>query len=541
MSRASTSRDPIIVVGGGLGGLMTARGLLRRGVECEVVDKRPEPSSAPKAITAHAALLQRLANDGIADQLKVEGIPVSSMDYHFPNDASVLRMDFTQLYGTRYPHVLVSRQATIERILRKELALKYGCRVQWGTRLVDLETDEDRGTTATLVGTDGGVRVARPDWLVGCDGVRSIVRRLLQIPFEGDEFPSYQRMIDARLYGYTFAPNSINYFMSDAGLLFIARLPDDPEIGEIYRIIISERGGDGPRAATTRETFQVALDRQFGGRVTLGKSGLASDFTIAHRVATHFRVGDVLLGGDAAHCHSIAGGMGMNKAGEDGDDLGWMLAMVAKGQAQPSLLDNYAQNRRLAAMDAGATARHLHGIIMEHNKSHQDRHKTAVELTGRSEIVGRISGLSQIYSHDVFQTSGLTPLEGLASGSIAPNIRLTTSPADDTWVHDLVDESYTLLAFQSDPNSTSELGTLAARVTHSFGDRVRVKVITPRELSAAAPAGAIISDNAEVHNVYGDSREDTLCLVQPNLHLVRRCHRSTGQEALLTKLKAVLT
>ncbi|WP_280308271.1 FAD-dependent oxidoreductase [Nocardia abscessus] len=538
MSAISASDCRIVIVGAGAAGLMTALELWLRGEQCLVIDKRPGPWSASRAITLHSSTREDLEAIGLADSLDAAGLPSYSMDYHFKGANRGMnspRLDFTRLRTTKYREILNISQDVTERILRQRLE-SLGCEILWGTELRHLTCDDGGRITATLVRSGGEVQVIRPEFLVGCDGAHSTVRRQLGIELVGAAYDNDLRMVDTVLWGLPLPRNRLHYLICDQRLVFLAALPGDPEV-PLFRVIIGEFGSEGHRADTTHALFQAAFDVHFNGAVIVDQPrSVASDFRLGQHIATRYRndSGNVILCGDAAHTQTIAGGMGLNLALQDAINLAAKLALVVKGLADPSLLRSYETERRQAATQAGDIAGRIHGMIMDPRTPLEQRAAAAAELN--DEAVGMISGHRLNYRGTASQAPGFTVLEGLAAGDRAPNVAITRGQR----VHDQVDHYYTLLGVQDEPDSTATWTKLAGQVDERFGNRVRFALVTPPGVRSDAPVTSIMAETREFHSVYGARGRNALCLLRSDRYLDLRCLEAE-QDVLLNQLGAFLT
>ncbi|MGO4613010.1 FAD-dependent monooxygenase [Nocardia sp. 2YAB30] len=531
MSQDSVARNRIVIVGAGPVGRMLAIQLRRRGVACRVIERSSGPAQTTRACVAHARTLELLDQAGIADQFVNQGRLAFSMNYHFQAVDEVARLDFTQL-DSRFPFMLNIPQNVIEQILDDHLASLEGA-VEWNTELRSVTTDIAGDITAHLVNTvDGREEVLHPEWLIGCDGLHSTVRHHMGIAFEGGEYTASQmRMTDAPLTGLTLSDDGLDYFVGDRSMLLLINLP-----GPNYRILVSDLS-ENPDTEITGEAFQRALDDRFCGTVTLGESEGSANFYIRNRIADRYRRGNVFLAGDAAHLHSPAGAQGMNLGLQDAVNLGWRLALVARGDAPEAILDRYAQERIPVAEQVIERTKRLHDLLMAHDTPIDHRLAILREPDFIQQAVQGISGISTTYRHTASDIAGITPRAGLVAGDRAPDVALTSRQS----VHELLRHpGHTVLAFQRTAQSTPTLTALRTRVAQRFGERVRVSVITSPDQRGAAPAGAVIADNDDAHKLYGADDTDTLCLLRPDGHI----HELRGlpeQETLLTTLGTLLT
>ncbi|MEU6191559.1 FAD-dependent monooxygenase [Nocardia sp. NPDC047038] len=582
MSQAAVSRDAILIVGAGPAGLTLALELLRWGVPCRVIDKRSGPATTSRSFTVHIRTLEGYDRAGIVAPLLDKGIWSGGMVFHFEGaEHEAERLAFEQL-SHRYPGILLLEQDRLESVLRAELATR-GVLVEWNTELRALTTSDSGCITATLVHTDADTRVVaqivNPDWLVGCDGVRSTVRTLLGLDFRGDEYTGSMRMMDVPVVGLPPEDRDIHYDIHRGEMLLTAPLPTEAQLPTNYRVLIHDptpARQAKPELHAARAEFQQAIDRHFDGTVMLGEPKWATVFEIWRRVSSAYRIGRTFLCGDAAHVHSPAGGQGMNAAIQDALNLGYKLAGLAAGEAPEEVLDTYEAERRPVAEQVIDGTHKLHSFMMSHGKSMDDR-RAIIRAPGFKQAAAKqISGLSYSYREVTAQPPGLLTLGGLRAGDRAPDVAITPT----LWLHDLLRHpGYTLLVLQRHPQST-----LAAWATHAaqpYSRRLRVVAITstdstrrwrppwrrerrrhcrswlgwppqrinrgalPRasrltpEVDAAAPTHAVIAESNDIFDTYGDSATDSLCLVRPDGHISLRC-RGNDKPALLAMLQTAL-
>jgi 4,5-epoxidase len=243
--------------------------------------------------------------------------------------------------GEPYGGILVMTQRETERVLLEHLQ-RLGGAVEWETELIRFALDRT-GVSAVVRrgGRDETIRVA---YLVGCDGARSVVRRLLDIRFEGATYDETFALADVRL-DWDRPRDEGAVWFSPAGVLFALPLPEPVR----WRLIVSFPPGQTP-GPLSLDLFQRLLRERAGDeRTTVSNPDWLSEFRVNRRLAARYRDARVLLAGDAAHIHSPVGGQGMNTGIQDAFNLGWKLALAAQGRAASGLLDSYQAERRPVA------------------------------------------------------------------------------------------------------------------------------------------------------------------------------------------------
>ncbi|MFJ1705123.1 FAD-dependent monooxygenase [Kitasatospora sp. NPDC088346] len=329
----------VVIVGAGPTGLTLACGLARQGVPVRVLDRAEEHPTGSRGKALNPRSLEILADLGLAESLAAHGrthLPFRKYyEGSFVNDTDPFA-DAVPTPDAPYESGLTLPQWRVEGLLREKLA-EYGVEVELGTELAGFEQDED-GVTA-LLGDGGRIRA---DYLVACDGGRSTVRKQLGIPFEGNGDPESAMVCgDVEVEG--LEPDRWHQWFGPTGAFMLCPFPGEPR----WQLQATpELDADGTPLPPSLESFRRLAER-YTGRTDLRLSNATwlSTWRINVRMVDRYRVGRVLLAGDCAHVHPIAGGLGMNTGIQDAWNLGWKLGHVARGLAGPDLLDSYQEER----------------------------------------------------------------------------------------------------------------------------------------------------------------------------------------------------
>ncbi len=492
----STSSTQVLVVGAGPVGTMVGIELLRRGVPCRLIDRLSEPVATSRAFTLHARTLEVFALQGLAERFVARGLRSRGLDFRFMELGETARLDFTTL-DSPFPYILIINQNVVEAVLRERF-VELGGTVEWQTTLDSLVQD-DAGIRATIAAADGTRETIEPRFVVGCDGLRSLVRTSIGIDFEGDSYTGQEmRMMDVPLSGWPLGDDAIHYLIVKDRMLLVTKLP-----GANYRLLISDRG-DSHRSETARSDFQLLMDA-YHPEVRLGEPEWATIFEIWRRVSTSYRRGSIFLCGDAAHIHSPAGGQGMNACLHDAFDLGWRLALVARGEAPAALLDGYERERRPIAQQVIQGSHLMHQVMMAHGTSVEERIKITQTPDYHRRTVRQVSGLAYTYRDPELATPGLV------DGDRAPDARIDGAHR----VHERIDGLYfTLLVFQRHAAGRAGIEALVRRAAERHGNRLRARIIAAPGLGVGTVPGAIVADGLEAHEAYGASDADVACLVR---------------------------
>lgn len=323
----------MLIVGAGPTGLALALELAARGVACRIVDQAPVRSDKSRAFVVHARTLELLDRHGLADALVARGR--TTLDGEIAvggRTRAELRLADIGVDDTRFPYLLFVSQVETERVLEGALGAA-GVQVERPVALVGLTA----AGGATLRHGDGTDEVVRARWVVGCDGAHSFVRKAAGMTFEGAPYEQSFMLADARV-AWAEPPRLRALLLRD-GLLMMIPFP-----GDMYRFVAA--GGPPAPEEPTLADFQARFDAASPHPGRLHDPAWIARFRLHHRGVDRYRAGRLFVAGDAAHIHSPAGGQGMNTGIQDAINLGWKLAMVARGEAPEALLDSYDAERR---------------------------------------------------------------------------------------------------------------------------------------------------------------------------------------------------
>ncbi|MGD1221559.1 rifampin monooxygenase [Streptomyces krungchingensis] len=357
----------VIVVGGGPTGLMLACELRLHDVNVVVLEKLTEPTKETRGRGLHARSVEVMDQRGLLDRF----LAVSDT-FQVGGLFGGIVKPWPDRLDTAHPYGLSTLQPATERLLR-ERALELGTDLRRGCEVVGLSQDED-GVTVELA---DGARL-RSRYLVGCDGGRSVVRRLIGVGFPGVPATVETLLGDMELAEDPATVEAVVAEVRKTQLRFGTIANDDGT----YRVVVPAAGVSEERAtAPTFDEFKQRMRAVAGTDFGVHSPRWLSRFGDATRQAERYRVGRVLLAGDAAHIHPPTGGQGLNLGVQDAFNLGWKLAAEVDGWAPEGLLDSYHAERHpvgaavldntraqitLLGTDPGATAlRELFSKLMD--------------------------------------------------------------------------------------------------------------------------------------------------------------------------------
>jgi 2-polyprenyl-6-methoxyphenol hydroxylase-like FAD-dependent oxidoreductase len=387
---ADMSEHAVVIAGGGPTGMMLAAELALAKVDVAIVERRPNHVLvSSRAGGFHSRTIELLDQRGVADRFLAEGqVAQASMI-----GTTVLDMSD---FPTRHPYSLGIWQNQIERIMAAWIE-ELPVRVYYGSEVKGFAQD-DTGVDIELSDSQS----LRAQYLVGCDGGRSVIRRAAGIEFPGWDPTKSNLIAEAEV---TEEPD-LGIRKDAVGVHGIGRLEYEIRDGEVVymdrgpvRVMVTERQL-GPSSEPTLSDLSEALITVYGTDFGIHDPTWISRFTDMTRQAAAYRARRVLLAGDSAHVHYPAGGQGLSLGVQDAVNLGWKLARVVYGTSPESLLDTYHGERHPVA------ARTLRHTMAQTALQRQDeRTKALVEVVSelammdepRKRLVGMVSGLDIHY------------------------------------------------------------------------------------------------------------------------------------------------
>jgi 2-polyprenyl-6-methoxyphenol hydroxylase-like FAD-dependent oxidoreductase len=326
----------VIIAGCGPTGAVLAAELRLHDVRVLVLEKETEPVSFVRIVGLHIRTIELMAMRGLLDRIREHGRQrpaggfFAAIDKPAPTD-----LDSAHAYLLGIPQPVIVD-------LLEEHAVKLGAQVRHGCAVTSFEQD-DEGVTVELA---DGERL-RSRYLVGCDGGRSTVRKVLGVGFPGEPSRNETLMGEMAMSAPRDEIAAKAAEIQETTKVFSVQ----PFGAGVYRVVVPVAGVSDRAEAPTLEDFRQQLRTIAGTDFGVHSPRWMSRFGDATRLAERYRVGRVLLAGDAAHIHPPAGGQGLNLGVQDAFNLGWKLAAQIRGWAPDTLLDTYQAERRQVAED----------------------------------------------------------------------------------------------------------------------------------------------------------------------------------------------
>lgn len=333
-------RHDVIVVGAGPVGLTCAVGLARAGLDALLIEAEPQLSEELRASTFHPPTLDMLEEFGVTSALIRQGLVTPNWQVRMHETSERAEFELSILKGhTRHPYRLQCEQWKLSRMLVSLLTAE----LWFDTQAIGVQQSDEK---VTLTVERSGERMALEcSYLIGADGARSAVRKALGLGFEGVTFPETTLLATTH---FDFAQHleglsGVNYCWAPTGTFSLLKLPGE------WRVSLYPDDGESVEQALEDDSIERKLQRIVPRHERYHVSQ-KRPYRIHQRVVDRYRVGRVLLAGDAAHLNSPSGGMGMNGGIHDAFNLCEKLSSVIRG-ADPQLLDLYERQRRPVALE----------------------------------------------------------------------------------------------------------------------------------------------------------------------------------------------
>jgi len=328
----------VFIVGAGPTGLVLALWLVRQGVRVRIVDQTSAPGTTSRAIAVVPRTLDLYRQVGLAATLVERGLKLGAGNLWIRAEpVAHLKLGEMGSGLSPYPFLVMFPQDEHEQLLIDQLE-RHGVRVERSTTLVGFERHGDH-VVVRVSDSAGHIGDGRASFLAGCDGAKSTVRRVLEIPFDGGTYAHMFYVADVDAKG-PMVNGELHVALDEAdflGLFLLAGKGRARLIGTVREEALTR--GD---SLEWQDVSSSVFERL---HIEVERVNWFSTYHVHHRVASRFAEGRVFLLGDAAHIHSPVGGQGMNTGIGDAVNLAWKIAAVVHSRASMGLLDTYEPER----------------------------------------------------------------------------------------------------------------------------------------------------------------------------------------------------
>lgn len=527
----------MLIVGAGPVGLTLALALGRRGVRCTLIEKKAAPEFLPKMERCNARTMEIFRRMGLAEKVRAAGLaPDVPMDVYVAlamNEPPLLRLAYPSVTQAKAdiaacrdgsmplePYQLIS-QYTLEPLLKAECERVPAIRVRYGCEFVSLSQDA-AGVTARVADRDGSGQV-RAQYVVGCDGGASAVRKQLGIHLrgEGDLLRLYQALYYSpdlydRLPIGQGPGHGRHYHIADAQSTFLI-MQDSTKHWTLHANV------EAP------EQMAAQFERAIGVPVPYEMLYVGA-WKLNLLLAERYGAGRVFLAGDSAHLVIPTGGLGMNTGVGDATDLAWKLAATLRGWGGPNLLASYEiERRQVGDRNIGASRYAFLGRRKWRSQYRPDIRETsaagqatrdnlvrvaAAEQPKSNEMIGAELGYRYVGSPIIWDEPGGPEhlfrdyVPTTWPGARVPHVWLR----DGTPIQDRLGDGFTLLRLGA---TSADTGPLAAAMR-----------------TLGAPFDVLTVDDSAVREVYGSD----LLLLRPDLHVAWRGNAAPADAMTLAAL-----
>lgn len=510
---------PVVVVGAGPIGLVTALDLARRGVRCVLLESELQVSEGSRAIVFTRRSMEILQQVGADAAVTRQGLPWR-FGNSFYGTRRVFRMEAPHDPNDRFLPMINLQQQYLEEALVDLVDAQPLIEMRWGHRVVGLRDGAGAdnagvpgGTSGTVeidVDTPAGPYTQRCGWLVACDGARSAIRQLQGLKMEGDAYEGRFVIADIRV-DLPLPTERLAYFdppWNRGNTVLMHREPHG-----IWRVDYQLPPGETPEQALAPESLKARIDAQLeligakGAPWTLDWSSVYSARAMTLPDYVH---GRVVYCGDAAHLLPIFGVRGANTGFQDSQNLAWKLALVIRGAAGGALLDTYSSERVAAAREIVDEAGKSTRFMTPPSRGFRLLRDATLSLSLTQDFVGPLFHWRTSRPHEYLSSRLNSPEDddrlfdaGPRTGAPMANVRI----AADRYLMDVTAAGFRLLWFGA---SDAVPGGIvdAAQVWTGRGAALRVDVIGP--------------DQPQVWQRYGVLSAGAAYLVRPDQHVCAR-------------------
>ena len=463
---APGARRPVVIVGAGIAGPTLALSLATRGVPALVLDDDDTVSLGSRSICQAKHSLETWDRFGIASRMVEKGITWEQGEVYLGANP-VYRFNLQPEPGHKFPAFVNLQQYYVEEYLYERCRTEALVEMRHRNKVVGIVPRDD-GVGLTVETPDGNYPLDA-DWVVACDGVRSPVRHLLDLPYPGEIFNDRFLIADIRLMGDLPKERRFWFYppFHPTNSVLLHRQADD-----VLRVDFQLGRDADPDEEKKPENIDRRLREMFGPDARW-EHEWSSVYTFTCRMMERFVHGRTIFAGDAAHVVSPFGARGGNAAVADVDNLAWKLARVVKGESPASLLGSYCEERRAASREnIRQSTRSTDFITPKFEASRLFRDATlslARDFPFARSLIN--SGRLSVPTTHAGSALDTPDIDDDWSGGPAPGRAMIDAPLGDGWLVERVGPDFTLLAFDADVAAPEEVTALSVECSELLAKR----------------------------------------------------------------------
>jgi 3-(3-hydroxy-phenyl)propionate hydroxylase len=504
--RQGSAHHSVVIAGAGPVGLVLALDLARKGHRCVVLDKRQRSSDGSRAICWSKRTLEIMGRLGLADRLVAHGITWRTGKV-FNGMREVYSFDLLPEEGHQRPAFINLQQFHFEAACAMEAARSDRIDLRWGHELTHVDARPD-GAVLDIATPEGPYRISA-DWLIAADGVRSTVRRDLDVPFVGQAFNDQFLICDVRLdierpieRWFWFDPP---FNRGQSALLH--RQADN-----VWRLDF-QIGPDADREAEMRPENVARRVQGMLGDVPFNVVWISS-YRFQCRRLERFRHGRVVFIGDAAHQVSPFGARGGNSGIQDADNLAWKLDHVLRGIALERLIDTYDTERRQAADENVLASTRSTDFISPKGPGARVMRDAVLALAETEPFARQFLNSGRLSVPAIYENSALSSPDGFAADDtplLRPGAAALDAPIGLGWLLPALGDEFAVVSFS--PNGMPCVGVDGMR-TLSVSDQLACKR-------------------------YGAAADPAVYLMRPDQHVAARWRQAGAAEIAAAHRRAI--
>jgi 3-(3-hydroxy-phenyl)propionate hydroxylase len=435
------TRHPVIIVGAGPVGLTAALDLALRGHQVVVLDEDNTVSVGSRAICWAQRTLEIWDRLGVAQRMIDKGV-LWDTGKLFMGEKLIYQFQMQAQAHQRFPAFINLQQYYVEQFLVERCADFPAIDLRWKNKVVGIEQDDDE--VRLKIETPDGIYRMAANYVIAADGVRSPIRTMMGLQFEGQVFNDRFLIADVRMKAEF---PSERWFWFDPPFHRGQSVLLHRQADEVFRIDFQLGPNADPEAEKQLDRVTPRLKAMLGPREF--DYEWVSVYSFTCRCMESFNHGRVFFAGDAAHVVSPFGARGGNSGVQDADNLVWKLDLVLRAKAPAALLETYSQERVPAAREHIRHSTRSTDFITPKNAASRVLRDAVLSLAGEYPFArtlinsGRLSQASRYEASDTAQ-------EGLWSGGAAPGAPAPDGPFGNRWLFDGAGETFRLLAFEAD-------------------------------------------------------------------------------------------